>query len=97
MTIGNHFLRIYTNTLAKKISDVVPLNTRQKGFIKARGCFENMYTLWIIIRQAKESRTQLSVVFIDLAMELVGIPRGMSNIVTKSGAESTVRKGVLTR
>ena len=76
VTIGNHLLRVYTKVWARRLLEAVPLNRRQKGFVKARGCFENVYTLWKTIRHAKENGQHLSVVFIDLAKAVDSIPHG---------------------
>ncbi len=35
VTIGNHLLRVYTKVWARRLSEAVPLNRRQKGFVKA--------------------------------------------------------------
>ncbi len=102
VTIGNHLLRVYTKIIAQRMSKAVPLNVRQKGFVKARGCYENVYTLWRTIRHAKESRKGLYVVFIDLAkafdsiphtylldsLDRVGIPSGIRNIISNLYANS---------
>ncbi|NXR97004.1 PO22 protein, partial [Hypocryptadius cinnamomeus] len=44
-----------------------PLNPRQKGFIRAAGCSENLKLLQTIIRSAKREHRPLGVVFVDIA------------------------------
>ncbi|NXI20725.1 PO21 protein, partial [Irena cyanogastra] len=43
------------------------LNPRQRGFIKAAGCSENLKLLQTIIRSAKKDHKPLAVVFVDIA------------------------------
>ncbi|NXX65173.1 PO21 protein, partial [Spizella passerina] len=42
------------------------LNPRQRGFIRAVGCSENLKLLQIIIRSAKGEHKHLGVVFVDI-------------------------------
>ncbi|NXU80807.1 POLR protein, partial [Oreotrochilus melanogaster] len=44
-----------------------PLNPRQRGFIRAAGCSENLKLLQTIIRAAKSEHRPLGVVFVDIA------------------------------
>ncbi len=67
LTIGTLVLRLYTAMLARRISNAVKLNPRQRGFIPAQSCFENLYLLQGIMRDAKASGRYLAVTFIDLA------------------------------
>ncbi len=67
LTIGTLVLRLYTAMLARRISNAVKLNPRQRGFIPAQGCFENLYLLQGIMRDAQASGRYLAVTFIDLA------------------------------
>ncbi|NXB41564.1 PO21 protein, partial [Eulacestoma nigropectus] len=42
-------------------------NPRQRGFIRAAGCSENLKLLQTIIRSAKKEHRPLGVVFVDIA------------------------------
>ncbi|NWJ08401.1 PO21 protein, partial [Crypturellus undulatus] len=44
-----------------------PINNRQRGFIAAPGCSENLKLLQSLIKSAKRDKRTLGVVFIDLA------------------------------
>ena len=61
LTISSVLLRLYTNILAKRVKEAVPLNPRQRGFILAPGCSENQF------RHTKKNRNRLFVFFLDLA------------------------------
>ncbi|NWW39995.1 POLR protein, partial [Panurus biarmicus] len=50
-----------------RLTKVCPLNPRQKGFIRAAGCSENLKLLQTIIRSAKKEHRPLGVVFVDIA------------------------------
>ncbi|NXO46793.1 POLR protein, partial [Locustella ochotensis] len=50
-----------------RLTKACPLNPRQKGFIRAAGCSENLKLLQSIIRSAKKEHRPLGVVFVDIA------------------------------
>ncbi|NWZ95157.1 POLR protein, partial [Nesospiza acunhae] len=49
-----------------RMSKACPLNPRQRGFIRAAGCSENLKLLQTIIRTAKNEHRPLGVVFVDI-------------------------------
>ncbi|NXU93566.1 POLR protein, partial [Xiphorhynchus elegans] len=53
--------------MTAKLAKACPINPRQRGFIRAAGCSENLKLLQLIIRQAKKEHRQLGVVFVDIA------------------------------
>ncbi|NXB82944.1 POLR protein, partial [Donacobius atricapilla] len=53
--------------LTARLTKACPLNPRQKGFIKAAGCSENLNLLQTIIWLAKREHRPLGVVFVDIA------------------------------
>ncbi|NXY90922.1 POLR protein, partial [Alcedo cyanopectus] len=53
--------------LTARLTKACPLNPRQKGFIRAAGCSENLKLLQTIIRLAKKEHRPLGVVFVDIA------------------------------
>ena len=55
LTIGNHLYRLYTRILTALLTKAITLNPRQRGFMKAPGCNENIYLLHEIMRDSKES------------------------------------------
>ncbi|GCC28816.1 hypothetical protein chiPu_0007250 [Chiloscyllium punctatum] len=61
--------------MAKRLSETVEINHRQKGFLAATpGCNENIVILENIIKGAKHNHKDLAVVFVDLvkAFDSVG-------------------------
>ncbi|NWU46210.1 PO21 protein, partial [Hylia prasina] len=50
-----------------RLSKACPLNPRQRGFISAPGCSENLKLLQTIIWSAKREHRPLGVVFVDIA------------------------------
>ncbi|GCB83353.1 hypothetical protein scyTo_0023760 [Scyliorhinus torazame] len=68
ITIGLMLLRLFAKIMAKRLSETVGINPRQKGFLAATpGCNENVAILDNIIKGAKKNRKDLAVVFVDLA------------------------------
>ncbi|GCC32506.1 hypothetical protein chiPu_0010967 [Chiloscyllium punctatum] len=61
-------LWLFTKIMAKRLSETLEINPRQKGFLAATpGCNENIVVLKNIIKGAKYNRKDLAVVFVDLA------------------------------
>ncbi|NXN03847.1 POLR protein, partial [Sylvia borin] len=54
-------------TLTARLTKACPLNPRQKGFIQAAGCSENLQLLQSIIWSAKKEHRPLGVVFMNIA------------------------------
>ena len=73
ITIGSLMLRIFTKVMVKRLQEAVPLCERQRGFISAPGCTENLTLLDKCLEKAKTSG-HCSVAFIDLAkaFDMVG-------------------------
>lgn len=67
ITIGSILLRLFSRILTARLTKACPLNPRQRGFIKAAGCSENLKLLQTIIRSAKREHRPLGVVFVDIA------------------------------
>ncbi|NXM61017.1 POLR protein, partial [Illadopsis cleaveri] len=53
--------------ITARLTKACPLNPRQKGFIRAAGCSENLKLLQSIIWLAKKEHRPLGVVFVDIA------------------------------
>ncbi|NWV51461.1 PO22 protein, partial [Daphoenositta chrysoptera] len=53
--------------ITARLTKACPLNPRQRGFIRAAGCSENLKLLQTIIRTAKREHRTLGVVFVDIA------------------------------
>ncbi|NWT16236.1 POLR protein, partial [Vireo altiloquus] len=53
--------------LTVRLTKACPLNPRQRGFIRAAGCSENLKLLQTILRSAKREHRPLGVIFVDIA------------------------------
>ncbi|NXH60152.1 PO21 protein, partial [Rhabdornis inornatus] len=53
--------------ITARLSWVCPINPRQKGFIRASGCSENLKLLQLLVKHAKQEHCELGVVFVDIA------------------------------
>ncbi|NXM79266.1 POLR protein, partial [Serilophus lunatus] len=53
--------------ITARLAKACPINPRQRGFIRAPGCSENLKLLQILIGHAKKEHKQLGVVFVDIA------------------------------
>ena len=67
LTISSTIARTFTRLLANRLSNIGVISPRQRGFIQAPGCSENIATLTNIMREAKRNRKSLAVVMIDFA------------------------------
>lgn len=67
LTIASVLLRLYKNVIASRVSWLVDMNPRQRGFVSAPGCGENGFLLKQIIKHSKAKRQSLCVTFLDLA------------------------------
>eukprot|EP00745_Piridium_sociabile_P021433 TRINITY_DN32985_c0_g1_i2.p1 TRINITY_DN32985_c0_g1~~TRINITY_DN32985_c0_g1_i2.p1 ORF type:complete len:720 (-),score=99.59 TRINITY_DN32985_c0_g1_i2:130-2289(-) len=105
LTIGSVLTRLYAKILAKRLSEQIPLNPMQRGFIPAPGVSENTVLLKRIIREAKQKRGTLAVAFLDLAkafdtvshdlvqkgMKRFGIPEHLCEVVGDMYKGATTR------
>ena len=66
ITIGSMVLRLLTKIMAKRLLEAVPICERQRGFISAPDCSENLTLLSKCINAAKK-KGHCSVAFLDLA------------------------------
>ncbi|KAJ1189461.1 hypothetical protein NDU88_006206 [Pleurodeles waltl] len=76
ITIGTAFMKLFTKILTKRLDFFVNLNTRQKGFMKVRGCLENLTLLQNIIKGARKNKHSLAVVFIDISKAFDSLSHG---------------------
>ncbi|NXE44920.1 PO21 protein, partial [Casuarius casuarius] len=53
--------------LTARLRRACPINSRQRGFIAAPDCVENLKLLRMLIKYAKKEHKSLGVVFVDLA------------------------------
>ena len=67
ITISSVFARLLHRILASRLLSAVNLNQRQRAFIPADGCLENVIDLDYIIRQSRRSKTELNIVGIDIS------------------------------
>uniref|UniRef100_A0AAR2L5M9 Reverse transcriptase domain-containing protein n=1 Tax=Pygocentrus nattereri TaxID=42514 RepID=A0AAR2L5M9_PYGNA len=67
ITIGSSLLKLYSRILAERLAEACPLHERQRGFIRAPGCAENVELLRCIMRRSRADRKEVAVVFVDFA------------------------------
>lgn len=67
ITMSSVIVRLYLKILAARLSSSVKLNPRQRGFIDAAGCLENVTILDSITRSCKREGKYLGVALLDLA------------------------------
>ncbi|NXM37347.1 POLR protein, partial [Oxyruncus cristatus] len=53
--------------LSARLTKACPINPRQRGFIRAAGCSENLKLLQLLIQSAKREHREMGVVFVDIA------------------------------
>ncbi|NWQ72700.1 PO22 protein, partial [Neopipo cinnamomea] len=53
--------------LSGRLAKARPINPRQRGFIRAAGCSENLKLLQLFIQNAKREHREMGVVFVDIA------------------------------
>uniref|UniRef100_A0A673BF16 ribonuclease H n=1 Tax=Sphaeramia orbicularis TaxID=375764 RepID=A0A673BF16_9TELE len=67
ITIGPLLQRLFSGILTVCLSKACSIHPRQRGFIKASGCAENLLLLKGILELCKRERKSIAVVFIDFA------------------------------
>ncbi|NXM65114.1 PO21 protein, partial [Illadopsis cleaveri] len=50
-----------------RLTQAYPVNSRQRAFIHASGCSENLKLLQLMVKHSKEEHCELGVVFLDIA------------------------------
>ncbi|NXA98715.1 POLR protein, partial [Melanocharis versteri] len=53
--------------ITARLTRACPINPRQRGFIRASGCSENLKLLQLAVKYAKREQKQQGVVFVDIA------------------------------
>ncbi|NXI01725.1 POLR protein, partial [Pachycephala philippinensis] len=51
----------------ERLDCACPINPRQRGFISASGCSENLKLLQLLVQCAKREHRDLGVMFVDIA------------------------------
>ena len=67
LSISSVLLRLYTKSLAKRLTSAINLHPSQRGFIPAPGVEQNSILLEHLIRKQKKEKGTLAVAFLDLA------------------------------
>ncbi|NXP93443.1 PO21 protein, partial [Passerina amoena] len=70
-----------------RLSRACPINPRQRGFISASGCAENLKLLQLMVKTAKREKKQLGVVFVDIA-------KAFDTVCHQHVIEGLVQRGV---
>uniref|UniRef100_A0A3B4AWH2 Reverse transcriptase domain-containing protein n=1 Tax=Periophthalmus magnuspinnatus TaxID=409849 RepID=A0A3B4AWH2_9GOBI len=70
-------LRLFSNLLAKRLSEACKVHPRQRGFIEGPGASENIIVLDGLIRVCKKNKKNVAVVFVDLARAFDTVPHGL--------------------
>lgn len=55
ITIGSVVIRLFSRIATARLSKACPINPRQRGFICASGCAENLKLLQLVVEQLSES------------------------------------------
>lgn len=74
LTLSSVILRLYSRALAARLSDVVDLNPRQKGFTKGTNLAENIELVKALCQRSKSQGEPLAVLFLDLAKAFDTVP-----------------------
>ncbi|NXF13538.1 POLR protein, partial [Smithornis capensis] len=53
--------------ITARLAKACPINPRQRGFIRASGCSENIKFLELLVKHAKKEHRDMRVVFVDIA------------------------------
>lgn len=77
ITLGSTILRTFSGVMALRVNDACPQHPRQRGFMKAPGCSENLTVLDGLIKLCKRERRSLACVFVDLAKAFDTVPHSL--------------------
>lgn len=93
ITLGSLLLRMFSGILAAKLVLACPPHPRQKGFVQAPGCSENIMVLMGLMAKAKSKKTPLAVTFIDLAKAFDTVPHKLiMDSLLRRGVDQHIRK-----
>lgn len=67
ITIASVVFRLFSRIVTARLTWVCPVNPRQRGFILALGCYENLKLLQPVVKHAKKEHCELGVAFVDIA------------------------------
>lgn len=67
ITITSIVLRLFSRILTARLARAWPINPRQKWYICAAGCLENLKMLQLVVKHAKMEHQELGVMFVDTA------------------------------
>ncbi|NXF28228.1 POLR protein, partial [Rhodinocichla rosea] len=70
-----------------RLTKACPINPRQRGFICASGCAENLKLLQLVVKTAKREHKHLRVVFVDIA-------KAFDTVCHQHVLEGLVQRGV---
>lgn len=71
ITICSIVLRLYSRIITARLTKACPIHLRQRGFLRAAGCSENLKLLQLLIRNPKKELRELAIVFVDIAFDTV--------------------------
>ncbi|KAF4803297.1 hypothetical protein TURU_017292 [Turdus rufiventris] len=66
ITITSTVLGLFSRIMTARLTWACPINPKQKGFIRAPGCSENLKLLQFVVKHAKREHCDLGVVFVDI-------------------------------
>uniref|UniRef100_A0A3Q3MZ22 Reverse transcriptase domain-containing protein n=1 Tax=Mastacembelus armatus TaxID=205130 RepID=A0A3Q3MZ22_9TELE len=92
ITIGSTLLRAFSGILNGRLAEVCPIHPRQRGFIAASGCSENLAILAGLLQQCKRERSTLAVVFIDFSKAFDTVShKHVEEILLRRGVDELIR------
>lgn len=68
-TICSIVLRLFSRIITARLTKACPIHLRQRGFLRAAGCSENLKLLQLLIRNPKKELRELAIVFVDIAFD----------------------------
>ena len=88
ITVSSFITRLIHRTLAKRFSEEISVEPRQKAFVPINGCAEDLAILQALIAQAHTLKSDVHVAFLDMA-------KAFDSISHESLEKALARNGVL--
>lgn len=67
ITTASMVFRLFSRILMARLTKACPINPRQRGFIHAAGCSENLNLIQLTVKHAKKEHKEFGIVFVDTA------------------------------
>uniref|UniRef100_A0A673B3A2 Reverse transcriptase domain-containing protein n=1 Tax=Sphaeramia orbicularis TaxID=375764 RepID=A0A673B3A2_9TELE len=95
ITIGPILLRLFSGILTHRLARACSIHPRQRGFVKAPGCAENLLILKGLMESCKKEKKSAAVVFIDFAKAFDTVSHSHIDAVLEQRGVDELIRGII--